>query len=73
MMAEDALDIADNVAPAPGVPDPRLRVVTRKWLLSKALPKTYRDKQTIDGKFSVDWAVVAQEAVDKYKLKHGGS
>ena len=48
----------------------RLRVESRKWLLSKALPKKYGDKQTIDGKFSVDWAVVAQEAAEKYKKKH---
>ena len=49
----------------------RQRIDARKWLLSKALPKKYGDKQTIDGKFSVDWAVVAQEAADKYKKKHG--
>jgi Zn-dependent M32 family carboxypeptidase len=69
MMAEDAMDIADNVAPAPGVPDPRLRVETRKWLLSKMLPKTYGDKQTVDGKFTVDWAQVCQEAADKWTAK----
>jgi hypothetical protein len=49
----------------------RQRIDARKWLLSKALPKKYGDKQTIDGKFSVDWAMVAQEAADKYKKKHG--
>ena len=47
-----------------------VHVESRKWLLSKALPKIYGDKHTIDGKFSVDWAVVAQEAVEKYKKKH---
>ena len=46
------------------------RIDVRKWLMSKALPKKYGDKQTIDGKFSVDWAVVAQEAAEKYKKKH---
>jgi hypothetical protein len=48
----------------------RQRIDARRWLLSKALPKKYGDKQTIDGKFSVDWAVVAQEAAEKYKKKH---
>jgi hypothetical protein len=70
LMAEDVIDIADNSAVAAGAPDPRLRVETRKWLLSKVLPKIYGDKQTVDGKFTVDWAVVAQEAADKYKQKH---
>jgi hypothetical protein len=40
--------------------------------MSKALPKKYGDKQTIDDKFTVDWAQVAQEAAEKYKKKHGG-
>src|ERR1700722_17426214 len=48
----------------------RQRIDARKWLLSKALPKKYGDKQTIDGKFTVDWAQVAQEAAEKYKKKH---
>ena len=43
-----------------------------RWRASKICPKLYGDKQTIDGKFSVDWAVVAQEAADKYAKKHGG-
>lgn len=72
LMAEDALDIADHVAAAAGVPDPRLRVETRKWLLSKVLPKIYGDKQQVEGKFSVDWAQVCEEAADKYAKKHGG-
>jgi hypothetical protein len=70
LMAEDIVDIADNVAPAPGVPDPRLRVETRKWLLSKALPKIYGDKQQVEGKFVVDWAKVCEESVEKWKRKH---
>ena len=47
----------------------RQRIDARKWLLSKALPKKYGDKQTIDGKFTVDWA---QEAAEKWKKKHEG-
>ena len=48
----------------------RLRVDSRKWLLSKALPKIYGDKQQVEGKFTVDWAHVAQEAADKWDKKH---
>jgi hypothetical protein len=40
--------------------------------LSEASPKVYGDKQTIDGKFTVEWAQVAQEAAEKWKKKHGG-
>jgi hypothetical protein len=50
----------------------RLRVESRKWLLSKALPKVYGDKQSVEGKFTVDWAQVALEAQEKWKKKHGG-
>lgn len=48
-MAEEILDIADEVSVRDDV-DPRvvqrdkLRIDTRKWLLSKALPKIYGDK-----------------------------
>jgi hypothetical protein len=37
------------------------------WLLSKALPKVYGDKQSVEGKFTVDSAQVCQEAAEKYK------
>jgi hypothetical protein len=46
-MADDLVDIADEAG------DPnrnRLRVDTRKWLLSKALPKIYGDKLEVDAK-----------------------
>lgn len=44
-MADDLLDIADNNATDPGaVNRDRLKVDTRKWLLSKALPKIYGDR-----------------------------
>ena len=46
-MADDILDIADESG------DPhrsRLRVDTRKWLLSKALPKIYGDRLEVDAK-----------------------
>jgi hypothetical protein len=45
----------------------RQRIDARKWLLSKALPKVYGDKQSVEGKFTVDWAQVCQEAAEKYK------
>jgi hypothetical protein len=46
-MADDLIDIADEQG------DPnrnRLRVDTRKWLLSKALPKIYGDRLQVDAK-----------------------
>jgi hypothetical protein len=73
LIAEDILLIADTpVSTERGdqVDRSRLRVDSRKWLLSKALPKIYGDKQTVEGKFTVDWAQVAQEAADKYAAKH---
>ena len=42
-IAEDLLDIADDKLGDPQ--RDRLRVDTRKWLLSKMLPKVYGDKQ----------------------------
>ena len=66
LMADDIADIADH----DNTEQARQRIDVRKWLMSKALPKKYGDKQTIDGKFSVDWAMVAQEAADKYAKKH---
>jgi len=46
-MFEDMFDIADDVEPdAASVAKARLRVDTRKWALSKMLPKKYGDKIT---------------------------
>src|ERR1700733_12166805 len=50
LMADDIADIADH----DNTEQARQRIDVRKWLMSKALPKKYGDKQTIDGKFSVD-------------------
>lgn len=44
-LADELLEIADNDAKEPdATARDRLRVDTRKWLLSKALPKLYGDK-----------------------------
>src|SRR6476659_7592371 len=44
-MAEDLIEIADNPeTEGASVNRDRLKVDTRKWLLSKALPKIYGDK-----------------------------
>jgi hypothetical protein len=51
-MADDLTEIADAYG------DPardRLRVDTRKWLLSKALPKIYGDKQQIEHSGSLNF------------------
>ena len=45
--AEEVLTIADNTTLDPQ--DRRIRVDTRKWLLSKVLPKIYGDKLTVGG------------------------
>ena len=50
MMADELLDIADATETEPGhVARDRLRCETRKWMLSKALPKVYGDKLAIGG------------------------
>src|ERR1700674_3747113 len=49
-MADDIMDIADAKETDPGqVARDRLRVETRKWKLSKALPKIYGDKLELNG------------------------
>lgn len=48
-MADDLIEIADSTGTDPAaVNRDRLRVDTRKWLLSKALPKIYGDKLTAE-------------------------
>ena len=49
-MADDYIDIGDAVSEdAPAVAKARLRAESRKWLLSKALPKIYGDKLELSG------------------------
>lgn len=67
-MADDILDIADYDS----TEQARQRIDARKWLLSKCLPKIYGDKQSVEGKFTVDWAQVCQEAADRWKKEEGG-
>ena len=38
-----------------------------RWRASKIAPKLYGDRQSVEGKFTVDWAQVCQEAAEKYK------
>jgi hypothetical protein len=50
-MADDYIDIGDTVTEDPGaVAKARLRTESRKWLLSKALPKIYGDRLEHVGK-----------------------
>lgn len=51
-VAEDLLDIADD--PTGDAVRDRLRVDTRKWLLSKMLPKVYGDKTQVVGGSETD-------------------
>ncbi|HYD48010.1 MAG TPA: hypothetical protein VEB21_06675, partial [Terriglobales bacterium] len=49
-MADETIDTADMGGTDPGqVARDRLKVDTRKWLLSKALPKRYGDKLALHG------------------------
>lgn len=41
-MSEDIIDISDDESIDPA--DKRIRIETRRWLLSKLIPKTYGDK-----------------------------
>lgn len=53
-MADDIIDIADASETDPGqVARDRLRVETRKWKLSKALPKIYGDKLELNGALEI--------------------
>ena len=50
MMADELMDIANATRRKPGqVARDRLRCETRKWMLSKTLPKVYGDKLAIGG------------------------
>src|SRR5690349_22642898 len=46
LMADELIEIADNSEGSDN--RDRLRVETRKWLLSKALPKIYGDRTAVD-------------------------
>ena len=55
MMADELMDIADSTETETGqVTRDRLRCETRKWMLSKALPKVYGDKLAIGGDADAD-------------------
>jgi hypothetical protein len=61
-MADENIEIGDDVAAEAGaVAKARLRYETRKWLLSKALPKIYGEKVALTdadgGKFVIEFAV----------------
>ena len=64
-MADDIIDIADESG------DPhrsRLRVDTRKWLLSKALPKIYGDRLEVDAKAGL--VVVETRLRSRHSWRH---
>ena len=56
MIAEEIIEISDELPPmtangsldSAGVNHQRLRVDSRKWLLSKLAPKKYGERQTVD-------------------------
>ena len=55
LMADELTEIADDKSGDPA--RDRLRVDTRKWLLSKALPKIYGDKQQIEHSGNVNHTI----------------
>lgn len=64
-MFEDMFDIADDVEPdAASVAKARLRVDTRKWALSKMLPKKYGDKITQEHTGADGGPIQSQATVD---------
>lgn len=71
-MADHIIDIADGRDEGETAERSRLRVDTRKWLLSKALPKIYGDKLEVKpegmGDFASIWAAISSGAIDKAKL-----
>ena len=85
-LAEDILSIADEVdvetkldgedvrldLSATAVARNRLRVDTRKWILSKVLPKMYGDKQTVELTGKIDIAGALGEARKRAGLKNDG-
>ena len=62
-MGEDILDIADETTDKDGHQRNRLRVDTRKWLMSKHKPKKYGDKiDMTSGDKPISFTVVRGEA-----------
>ncbi len=60
-LAEDILEIADE-GNAEDVQRARLRIDTRKWLMSKMAPKRYGDKQQLE--HSGDLNIITKEQRD---------
>jgi hypothetical protein len=57
LLADELVEIADDKLGEPQ--RDRLRVDTRKWLLSKALPKIYGDRQTHEVELSANAQLLA--------------
>jgi hypothetical protein len=57
LMADALVEIADDKLGDPA--RDRLRVDTRKWMLSKALPKIYGDRQTHEVELSANGRLLA--------------
>jgi len=64
-------DIADSTETETGqVARDRLRCETRKWMLSKALPKVYGDKLAIGGDADAD---PVKHIIEHVYVRHPGS
>ena len=71
MMADELMDIADSTETETGqVARDRLRCETRKWMLSKALPKVYGDKLAIGGDADAD---PVKHIIEHVYVRHPGS
>lgn len=60
-LAEEILEIADDTT-AEDVQRAKLRVDTRKWLMSKMAPKRYGDKQEVEHTGQI--ITIAKDAAD---------
>ena len=68
LMADELADISDGDGDAAR---DRLRVDTRKWLLSKTLPKIYGDKLTLDATLRHDTSDITDEQIARELLNRG--
>ena len=73
--ADERMEIADGPAETVvEVQDKRVRIDTRKWTLSKLLPKTYGDKLDVSADTNLTIRVIREDAVSNGQktLSDGG-
>ena len=72
-LAEDIVDIADSVEPiSDATGKARLQIDSRKWLLSKLVPKKYGDKVTTEHTGAEGGPIQARVTVEFVGAAPGG-